>query len=123
MPYTVDWGNQEHTILIQTYHGDVTDHDFMSVVELSATMLGQVNHPVDIIIDTTDSRINISNMIVMMIYANKKVPPNQRLVVGIGAPPILRQVIMVGRRVAPKATEKVHFVDSLEEALRIIANT
>lgn len=74
----------------------------------------------DIIIEADNLPLLIKDMIETVQHLNRMAPPNQRLVIVIGADHLLRSMIAVWGKIAPKATEKIHFLDTLDEALAFI---
>lgn len=119
MHHEVFWYDDEKTILYQRYLRGFGLADFYQVAETSAKMLATVPHTVDIIIET-QSLPKMSGMFPAAQHVNRIVPPNQRLVVAVGTNSLLRSMVEISRKIAPKATENIHFVDTLDDALAFI---
>lgn len=122
MPFQVIWEDPEQTIIRQLYTGKVTTGDYYRAVDRNAEMMHSVNHPVDLIVDVLDARTDMKGFWAAISYANKKVPDNQRLVIVVGADSFLKVLSGVANKVAPRAASNSYFVDSLDEAYRIIAD-
>lgn len=120
MGYQVGWADREQTIVVQKYSGDVQTREYYQMTDKSAELLSSVEHPVDIILDTTEMKSDLKGFLQAVSYANKKVPENQRLVVVVGANRFMQTMGNIARSIAPKATEKVYFVDTLPEAHKVI---
>lgn len=120
MPYQVTWDDEEKTIVVQTYSGKVLVEEYYNAVDKSAQLLSSVNHTVDLIMDLTDMKSDLKGFLTAVSYANKKVPSNQRLVTVVGANRFAQTMAKIAGTIAPKATENVYFVDTLEEAHRVI---
>lgn len=120
MPYQVTWVDEEKTIVAQTYTGKVLIEDYYHAVDESATLLSSVEHPVDLIMDATEAHTDMKGFLTAASYANKKVPENQRLVIVIGANRFVQTMGKIAGTIAPKATENLYFVDTLEDAHRVI---
>jgi hypothetical protein len=57
-----------------------------------------------------------------MRHANNTMPPNVGLRVIIKASMFTRVLVDLGRRIAPNVINNIHFVDTLDEARRLIDN-
>lgn len=120
MSYLVEWGDENQTIVIQTYNGKVSIEDYYRAVDESAKLLSSVDHPVDLIMDTTEAKTDMKGFLQAVSYANKKVPKNQRLVIVVGANHFIQMLSKIASTIAPKAAENGYFVDTLEEAHKFI---
>ncbi|MFQ3659313.1 MAG: hypothetical protein SNJ54_10225 [Anaerolineae bacterium] len=121
MPYEVFWFDDSYTLLYQRYQPGFDLTDLYEVAETSATMLATVGHPVDIIVELAPKGMpNLNGVLRAAQYVDSIVSPNQRLVVVVRASSFMRSVVELSCKIAPKATEKLYFVDTLEEALALI---
>jgi hypothetical protein len=120
MPYQVTWDDEEQTIAVQTYSGTATMKDYYQAIDESAQLLSSVDHTVDLIMDLTAMKSDLKGFLTAVSYANKQVPANQRLVVVVGANRFVQTMGRIAGTIAPKATENVYFVDTLEDAHRVI---
>lgn len=121
MGYSVEWANAEKTIVLQTYSGYVKTDEYYQAVDESALLLSSVEHPVDLIMDGREAKTeNGKGFLMAVSYANKKVPKNQRLVLMVGAGLLIRTMGKITRSIAPRATENIYFVNTVEEAYKLI---
>jgi hypothetical protein len=119
MHHEVFWFDEERTIVCQRFLRGFTLADVYHGAETSAQMLATVDHPVDIIIEAHGIP-KMAGIFQLAQHVNRIVPPNQRLVVGVGTNNLLRSMVEISSKVAPKATENIHFVDTLDDALALI---
>ena len=120
MTATVAWANEEKTLVIQRIDGDWTMADYFEVVHKSAELLKTVDHQVDIIVDLSTTNYVPQNVISGATRTESVVPPNQRMVVFVGAKMIHKLLLSLGKRLAPRAAHNQHFVTSMEEAHALI---
>lgn len=120
MAIDIQWDNEEKTIVRQTYGEVVTPEEYYQMVKQSAELLNSVNHPVDLIVDLRKLKFTLRGMTTMTQYANKMVPANQRIVVAVGLPATIKQIINLLMRIAPRAAKNTYYVDTIEEAYRIL---
>ena len=120
MPYQVTWDDEEKTIVVQTYSGKVIIEEYYRAIDESAELLSSVQHPVDLIMDASEAKTDMKGFLTAVSYANKKVPANQRFVIVVGANRFVQTMGKVAGTIAPKATENVYFVDTLEDAHTVI---
>ena len=120
MPFQVTWDDKEKTIVVQTYSGKVLVEDYYDAIDKSAELLSSVQHPVDLIMDTSEAKTDMKGFLTAASYANKKVPENQRLVIVVAADRFMQTMARIAGTIAPKAAENVYFVDTLEDARNVI---
>lgn len=120
MSYEIFWVDDEKTIVHQRFLDGFNVDDLYKITTESAKMLSTVDHPVDIIVEIA-GRVNMRGMLSAAMYVNRIVPPNQRFVLGVNVSRVARRMIEAIRKVAPKALERVHFVDTLDEAMAFLA--
>lgn len=111
---------KKKTIVVQTYSGKVLVEDYYHAIDKSAELLSSVQHPVDLIMDASEAKTDMKGFLTAVSYANKKVPENQRLVIVVGAGRFMQTMGKVAGKIAPRATENVYFVDTLEDARNVI---
>ena len=124
MPIHLVWDNDDKTILRQVYDGQWTVDDFNEAVVRNVEIQATVSHPVDVITDlrhsTTQTRIMIA---AVARHMERHVPPNQRLVIMVGADAFLKIIARISRTLAPRTAKNAHMVDTIEEAYAIIRQT
>lgn len=121
MPIHVQWDNNTHTILRITYEGEWERDDLIQAVDQLTVMITSVQHPVDMVIDATKNRVNPLKVISVLGYMELKIAPNQRLVIVVGFNRLIKIVLDVAKRVAPRTAHNVFLADTLADAYAMIA--
>ena len=121
MGIEVTWDNDQKTIVRHTYKGQWTVSDFYKCVDESAEMLQSVDHPVDLIIDMLHCDSPPQGIIPAYQYADRRVPENQRLIVMVQIGVIRQAYDRIVDKIAPRAGENRHQVETLDEAYAVIA--
>lgn len=119
MDFETVWLDEEKTILCQRYLTKMTSEVFYKMADASVEALATVDHPVDVIVDN-QMGFDMRGFASTASHVNRIVPPNQRLVVVVTPGRVLGSVAGLVRKIAPKATENLHFVNSVEEAMEFI---
>ncbi len=120
MPVKVIWDDEAKTCIRQIYSGDVTLQDYMMAADEVERMAKGVSYTVHSLMDRTGLVSTPPLVLPAVRYANNHVPPNLGLRVLIQAAPFTRVVIEIGRRIAPRLMQHIHFVDTLEEGRALI---
>ncbi|MDX2078534.1 MAG: hypothetical protein SFZ02_19030 [bacterium] len=119
MPGRIEWDNEEKTILLNIYEGDLVLEDYYRVTDMTFEELNKLPHTVHTIM-LRNVRKTPTNMSKVMQYANKKTPPNLGMSVIVGGSQFTRIIVKMAKVIAPKLSKEVYFADSLEEARQII---
>ena len=114
------WHDDRKTILHQVYEGRCVAADFHTCINDAYQMVNTVNHPVDIIVDMTKATFIGTSFLSAQGNSEAKAQDNQRMAVLVGAPPFIRALVNIGKKVAPKTTKNIHFAKTIEEALILI---
>lgn len=120
MPGRIEWDNEEKTILLTIYEGNMVLEEYYRVTDETFVALSQVPHTVHTIMLRQNVRTVPATMSKVLQYANKKTPPNLGINVIVGANTSTKMIVRIGKVVAPKLTKEVYFANSLEEARQII---
>ncbi|MCA0459032.1 MAG: hypothetical protein LCI00_34095 [Chloroflexi bacterium] len=120
MPVLMDWDNQEHTAIKVTFDGKWDLSDIHRMINKGVSMLETVNHKVDAIFDFTNSSFSPRNLISTIDRMEATHNPNERMVIIVNGNVYVRSILKVGRVLAPKTFNQLHFVDSLEAAYQLI---
>jgi hypothetical protein len=120
MAYRAFWDNDEKTILRQVFYDRATVTDYYQVNDECIAMMNEQPHTVDLILDVTDAKIDMTGFLAAIGSVEKKVPANQRLVVIVKANQFIQTMAKVASQFAKRATANVYFVDTLEEAYKLI---
>lgn len=120
MPGETRWDNDEKTILLHVYSGDVILQDYFDVIDKSKQMTESVPHTVHVILDRTTAESQPPGLSAALRYANKHIPSNQGIRVVVGGNRFTRLMVDIGRVVAPHLVKDVYFADTLDEARALI---
>ncbi len=121
MPVTMDWDNQERTIIRVTFEGKWDISDIHRMINKGVSMVETVHHKVDGIFDFTHSIFSPKNLLSTVDRIESTHSPNDRMVIIVNANIYIRSIIKVARVLAPKTFAHLHFVTSIEAAYDIIA--
>jgi len=110
------WENRSKTVMRHVYTGRWTVDDYRHAITTTRKLLDGLPHTVDIIIDATASDGTPSNILSAMRYTEQQVASNQGRIFIVGADLFTQEILHMARRIAPRATGKTQFVDTLEEA-------
>ncbi|MEZ4672156.1 MAG: hypothetical protein R3E39_29975 [Anaerolineae bacterium] len=117
------WYNVEHTILMQQYEGKCVAADFFKCIDEANQFASEVEHDVDIIVDMREAMFVGTSFLTARGAAETKYLKNQRLAVLVGASAFIRMLVSIGKKIAPKTTRNIHFVETIDEALHLINET
>lgn len=122
MPVEVIWDDETQTILRQIYNGHIKFEDYIAATDEFGRMARSVPHTVHSIMDRTRVLSTPGVLLPAMRYANNTLPLNVGLRVIIKASWFTRVLVDLGRRIAPHLINNIHFVDTLDDARRLIAS-
>ena len=121
MQHRVEWANSEKTVIIQIFNGKWSAHDQEIITEQTFNLTVSVPHTVHLIIDARKvegfPKVIISDIGPLL---EKWVPPNQGLVISVGANQFMRSLANLSRLIAPRATQNMHFVRTLAQAWELL---
>lgn len=120
MSIELKWEDEAKTILRHTYKGAWTVEEFYRAVDESRALLLEVGHPVDLIIDMREGPNPPRGIAPAYQYADRKVPPNQRLIVMVDPSEYMRTFNRVVEGIAPRASQNRHVVETIEDAHELI---
>jgi hypothetical protein len=121
MTVQVVWDHEAHTICRQIYSGHLKLNDYIEGTDEFGRMARTVTHTVHSIMDRTKVISTPGVLLPALRYANNNLPPNLDLRIVVKGSMFTRFIVDIGRRAAPKLAHNVYFVDTVEEAHRIIA--
>lgn len=117
------WDNDEKTIIRHIFERGWGWTDFHQALEQASTMMGTVNHRVDVLLDFRAASMIPNGAItqVKTAYTNPK-PPNVGATVVVGANSFMQALVSVGTRLAPGTLQDwdVRFANSLDEAYQTL---
>lgn len=121
MQHRVEWANLENTVIIQIFNGKWSSHDQEIITQQTFNLAVSVPHTVHIIIDARKvegfPKVVISDIVPLI---EKMTPPNQGLVISVGTNQFMRSLANLSRLIAPRATQNLHFVRTMEQAWALL---
>jgi hypothetical protein len=123
MPLSLQWDDEEHTILRQTVSGRWTQEEYQAMYEDMVVLYRSVPHDIDLIIDVSKNETNPLGMLYSMNSNERKVEPNHHSVTLVGSNTIIRVVANVASKIAPNMSRGLYFADTLDEAYARIAKS
>jgi hypothetical protein len=113
------WDNEQKTIIRHVFERGWGWTDFHQALEQASTMMSEVDHRVDVILDFRDASIIPSGAItqVKKAYSNPK-HPNVGTTVVVGANSFMQALVQVGTKLSPGTLQNwdVMFANTLDEA-------
>ncbi|MCA9883894.1 MAG: hypothetical protein KC708_13020 [Anaerolineae bacterium] len=116
----IEWDNLDKTVVLQTYEKGAGKADIYQMADKSAEMLNEVDHTVHLIIIEPVSRSVVSPT--ELKYLDKKVPPNQGMVMLVGGDKFSEIVKTIGDNLKNKAVANLRFVQTPEEARQYLVD-
>ncbi|MBN2304519.1 MAG: hypothetical protein JXQ72_08590 [Anaerolineae bacterium] len=121
MPITIEWINEEKTVLLERFEGQWSLDDYFRLVDQAADHLDTVPHTVHIIADGTRSRLPPTRLFSGARYAARRKPPNQGITVFVGIDAFTETLIHIANRLLPGVAGTLRVVNTMAEAEQIIA--
>jgi hypothetical protein len=121
MGHNIYWDNDDKTVVLQEYTGDVTKDDLYNLARKSAEMLNSVSQTVHLILDERKSDLMLDPK--DMIFLQKLTPKNQGAVVMIVMPARAKYKTALqnlGKQIGPDAFAQPYFADSIEAARQFL---
>lgn len=123
MSATVNWFDEEKTIIVHYFDGKWTLQDYLQSLKDSELMLNTVDHPVTLFLDMTHSK-GLPKGFMSVLRANaKRRHPNSGQVLMIGANPIILAFIKLFSKIYYNPNSRFFIVGSIDEALGVIGYT
>jgi hypothetical protein len=120
MPIELTWYNPERTIIFQKNSGTYTLEDLHTSISGIYKMLETVDHPVDLIVDFTNVKMDLRNPLSARSHWEKASHPNGRSMIIINPPMFAKAILQIGQQIAPHAVSNFHYVTTVEEAMTIV---
>lgn len=121
MPVQIAWVDAEETIIRLDVEGSWALEEYLKAIQEAITMTKSKPHVVHMIADMTNSKNFPTQVISAAKGYETRFPDNQGLFVLVKMPLYLRTMVQIAVKMYTKAMSNVHFVDTLEEAHRLIA--
>ncbi|MEM9951656.1 MAG: hypothetical protein AAF846_08660 [Chloroflexota bacterium] len=120
MVITVEWYDDDETILIEKFPHKWDAKNYYNLIDEAARLLSTKEYDVDIIGDFGDSGPPSGNILAGLRYAEEKLPPNQGYVILVHTHKLIEVFISIVKQMRFKATENVYTVDSVDEAVAML---
>ncbi|MCA0454193.1 MAG: hypothetical protein LCI00_09495 [Chloroflexi bacterium] len=121
MPIYIDWGNDEHTLLIEKFVEPWTPDELMEMIETGVSMVSSVDHTVDIIIDFQDAKFYVPVKFMPAVKRLKQLGTmNRGMVVIVKAPSFIKSLIRFAREFTPATYVNVEFVERMSSAIELL---
>lgn len=117
MSVHASWYTDDQTIIHIQFMGKWQWADFHTAFNQSRSLVSQVDHPVDILMDFTQSEHIPNGAIGEVRRAAHDVHPNRRFVMVVGVSKMLDMLFRIVKQIYPSATQKMNTADSIELAL------
>lgn len=121
MGLSAEWLNDEHQVIVQTVEGSWTLADLIRMIQQSRTMTGSVPHQVQLITLIKEPLHLPRGMAPVGWRVLENAPPNEghHIIIGGGLP--IRTFYNILSRLIPGIARKMALANSLEEALKLLA--
>lgn len=121
MGFNVSWTDHTQNTILSCAEDDWTWPEFITQVETAYSMIGMVDHMVDVIVDGLGGvRIPPGDMVVQLRSLRMNRPTNMGRLLLIGANPFIRAMGYFMGRVYPQRASMLQYVDSIEAAYHLI---
>lgn len=118
MPLITEWDNDQKTIMRVTYQPGWTWNEMEANLSIEKGYLDSVDHPVDVIADFRGTTLPPGAIARLPKIASS--PPythrNSGIVIMVGSPAFMEEVVSIYRRVFGQAGAKLTMVHDLDEA-------
>lgn len=117
MPITMEWDNEDKTLVRHTYGRSWTITEYRDILQQTHEWISAQPHPVDILIVVESGRLDIPpGMMTQLHYVRKMMADNQRYVVVVTADTLAIRLLKVAWSLLPATSRDTFIVDTLEEA-------
>ena len=120
MPISIEWDDDEHTIIRWTFEGAWTWHEFVEVQVEFRKLLDDITYRVNVIADMQNAHTLPANSLTTFKQIDSNIHPNRDRVVVVGANAFVRTMAATFDRVFPSKTPDFLFADSIEEARKTL---
>lgn len=118
-----EWDNSQKNIIHTQFEVNWAIEELLTVFETIESMVKEVNHPVIMVQDFSNSHYPPKRMIQAARNIHNKIPTNVVQIVIVGASPFLSTLLQLFQRIFPGIPSGVIFVETMEEARRAAAET
>ncbi len=123
MPGHIEWYNDEKTILLQKFSGELTLDIYYKVIDETTSAIVEQPHTVHLVIIYDKNFKRPPVLTPMMRYASRNMASNQGIcfLLRLDHSLVVRAMINLARTIAPNTVKNIYFVDSIQEAEAYIA--
>jgi len=122
MGIEVKWDNPEKTILLQTFEGKWSGAEYYASLDEMSVLLKDASQRVHLVGDMTDSiGIPALNLLAASGRVVKMVEQQFATITVVKAHNYFQSLVNVVRRMSPALAERVYFVNTLDEAYKLLA--
>ena len=120
MPACVCWDNEQKTIIRQQLFGDWKFDDYIKSLAELQRLTASMPHTVNVIVDYTESKTYPRKILAAAQTLDRNFPANEGIVMIVQGPPYINAAFEVIFKLSPKLAQKIHHVNSLQEAYQAI---
>ena len=120
MSISVDWGNAQQTIVHYQIKGEWTWLEFETALQQSIIMAFTVTHTVHEIFDLSYSQPFPDNSLLFWRNVMRVMPDNRGYLVFVGGGANVSSLLSVLERNNPSISDKLHSVDNLQQAHKLL---
>lgn len=120
MPVSIAWDHAEKRVLRQVFVGRWTVEEYRALVERTHKLMRGIKGTVHLILDGRESEGAPTALLSTARFVDEKVTANQGITVIVAVRPETRTIIEAARKIAPNATRKLFYTESLEDAHTLI---
>lgn len=120
MPISLNWYGTSQRMILARFTDEWDVSDYITAYQNSVNLMQQVSYPVHMIYDFRESITTPRDMLGGFQHINKLLPPNQGVVVYVGANSVMKAFVMMAKRMGLRTAKYIYLVDSTEDAYRII---
>lgn len=118
----MDWDNPQRTVIRVTFEGQWDTDDLYRLVNKGNSMIESVDHIVDSIFDFTRSISSPTSALSTLGRMESTHSEKERLVIIVKASSYIKALCNIARRLAPKTFANLIFVDTINDAYKVIAD-
>ena len=117
---SIEWDNLEQTVMLHVYVGKWSLDDYEAAAKRAYGMIDAVDHPVDLIIDLSQSDEPPLRITPVAIRVSEAQHPLQKRIVIIGASSLMMMMYEGGKRLVPHLLKHVYLTKTRDEARALL---
>ncbi|GAB4475563.1 MAG: hypothetical protein Kow00124_16720 [Anaerolineae bacterium] len=123
MPITIDWANEERTIILETFGPQWTWNEFMNASVVKSMMMEAVGHRVDVIADARNTTLPpgaVQSIPYVVENAACYSHPNGGAYIVVGGSPLIEAFARIYARTYLENGRRLLFAETIDEALALL---